>query len=115
MAWNGERRAGSTPTKNDVWTQDNISYLLNWLRHAKSDYGLTMDYLGGWNERGYNKPWYENFRAALNAMALRGSSWSPTTAFNGRSELRRGHDPAFNSALDIIGMHYPDYSPQARQ
>ncbi len=35
-----------------------INYLVSWLNCAKS-HGLTIDYLGGWNERGYVKSWYE--------------------------------------------------------
>jgi Glycosyl hydrolase family 59 len=34
------------------WSTDTINYLVSWLNCAKS-HGLTIDYLGGWNERGY--------------------------------------------------------------
>jgi hypothetical protein len=53
------------PKENNVWTPENIEYLLKWISHAQSDHQLTIDYVGGWNERGFDKPWYEQFHAAL--------------------------------------------------
>ena len=100
------------PNKNDTWTQDNVTYLLNWLRHAKSDYGLTMDYLGGWNERGYNKPWYENFRAALSRSGFAAVKLVAADSFQWQVGTDAGTDLAFNSAVDVIGIHYPEYSPK---
>ena len=38
------------------WSTDTINYLVSWLNCAKSD-GLTISYLGGWNERNYNISW----------------------------------------------------------
>ena len=100
------------PNKNDTWTQDNVTYLLNWLRHAKSDYGLTIDYLGGWNERGYNKPWYENFRAALSRSGFAAVKLVAADSFQWQVGTDAGTDLAFNSAVDVIGIHYPEYSPK---
>src|SRR5450432_2298308 len=42
------------------WSQDNINYIVNWIKHAQSDHGVHIDYIGGWNESGYKKPWYES-------------------------------------------------------
>ena len=100
------------PNKNDTWTQDNVTYLLNWLRHAKSGYGLTIDYLGGWNERGYNKPWYENFRAALSRSGFAAVKLVAADSFQWQVGTDAGTDLAFNSAVDVIGIHYPEYSPK---
>src|SRR3954453_19919771 len=41
----------------NFWSTDMINYLLDWLGCAAS-HGLTVDYLGGWNERGRNLTWY---------------------------------------------------------
>ena len=35
-------------------------------------HGLTINYLGGWNERGYNIGWYKQLRSALNADGYSG-------------------------------------------
>ncbi len=48
----------------NFWTQDTIDYLMSWLGCA-AKHQLTVDYIGGWNERGYDKAWYEHLKAAL--------------------------------------------------
>src|SRR5450432_3488364 len=54
----------------NFWSQDMINYYVNWIKGAKTYHNLTIDYIGGWNERGYNKTWYENFRSALHSNGL---------------------------------------------
>lgn len=51
-----------------IFTNDDISYLMSWLGCAKQD-GLTVSYLGGWNEsdNGTNAAWFHSLRIALNA------------------------------------------------
>src|ERR1039457_2880632 len=44
------------------FSQDMINYLVSWLNCAKS-HGLTIDYLGGWNEKGFNESWYETLHS----------------------------------------------------
>jgi hypothetical protein len=87
------------------FSADTISYLVSWLNCASS-HGLTINYLGGWNERGYNISWYEQLRSALNADGFSGvqivgadSDWSIATDIAGNS--------AFANAVSIIGVHYP--------
>src|SRR3954465_12158136 len=50
----------------NFWSTHMINYLLDWLGCASS-HGLTVDYLGGWNEKGHNNTWYENLRSALDS------------------------------------------------
>src|SRR6516225_11794897 len=80
--WIGSGGFFSTPT---------ISYLVSWLNCASS-HGLTIDYLGGWNERGYNISWYEQLRSTLNADGFSAvqivgadSDWSIATDIAGNS------------------------------
>src|ERR1700678_1974168 len=47
LAWGAPGWTGST-----FWTTNTINYLVSWLGCAKS-HGLTIKYLGGWNERNY--------------------------------------------------------------
>ena len=85
------------------WSEDTIQYLMTWMGCARS-HGLTIDYLGGWNERGFNKNWYEGLHSALvaghYATAVVGddSDWDVAKAMS--------TDPAFAKAVDIIGVHY---------
>jgi hypothetical protein len=91
------------------WSQDNINYIIKWIQHARSDHNLTIDYIGGWNERGYNITWYENLRTALNNNGLTSvkiiaddglgsSNWAVAT------DLK--NNAAFRAAVSVAGTHY---------
>ncbi len=87
------------------WSTDMINYLVNWLGCAKQ-HRLSINYLGGWNERGYSVPWYEQLRSALSAAGYPGvqivaadSGWDAASAI--------ASNPAFARAVSIIGVHYP--------
>jgi Glycosyl hydrolase family 59/Ricin-type beta-trefoil lectin domain/Galactocerebrosidase, C-terminal lectin domain len=99
LAWGAPGWVGS------FWTTATINYLVSWLNCATS-HGLTINYLGGWNERGYNISWYEQLRSTLNADGYSAvqivgadSDWSIATDIAG--------NPTFASAVSIIGVHYP--------
>jgi O-glycosyl hydrolase len=101
LAWGAPGWIGG----GNFWSTDMINYLVNWLGCAKQ-HGLTINYLGGWNERGYNIAWYEQLRSTLNAdgySALQivgaDSDWSIASDIASNS--------AFASAVSIIGVHYP--------
>ena len=85
------------------WSQDMVRYLMSWLDCAKA-HNLSIDYLGGWNERGFNKEWYENLHSALVArhstIQIVGddSGWKVADAM--------AEDRDFAKAIDIIGVHY---------
>ncbi|MHA6758080.1 ricin-type beta-trefoil lectin domain protein [Streptacidiphilus sp. PAMC 29251] len=87
------------------WSTDTINYLVSWLGCAKQD-GLTINYLGGWNERGHDVNWYIQLRSALNAAGYSAvqivgddSGWGVADDMATNS--------AFNNAVQIIGAHYP--------
>ncbi len=89
------------------YSQDNINYIVDWIQHAQSVYGLTIDYVGGWNESGYYKPWLEALKAALVSAGLSTrlvaaddyGTWTVAADMNG--------DPTFAAAVDVVGAHYP--------
>ncbi len=87
------------------WSTDSINYLVSWLNCAKS-HGLTINYLGGWNERGYNISWYEQLRSALNS-----NGYSAVQIVGADSDWSIASDLASNSTFagsgNIIGVHYP--------
>lgn len=89
------------------WSQDNIDYIISWLDCAES-HGLTIDYIGGWNERGWDSDWYVALDEALNeahpyvkivAADQIDDPWKIATALK--------NDQAFNNAVDIVGVHDP--------
>jgi O-glycosyl hydrolase len=88
----------------NFWSDDMVTYLMKWLGCAKTN-GLTIDYLGGWNERSYDKSWYEKLHSALaaNHYAVKvvgaDDSWDITNDMTS--------DATFKAAVDIVGVHYP--------
>jgi O-glycosyl hydrolase len=66
LAWGapGWTAADDGTPDGGFFSNKTIQYYLDWLGCAKQR-GLTIDYIGGWNERGYDKTWYENFDKAL--------------------------------------------------
>jgi hypothetical protein len=99
LAWGAPGWVGS------FWSTATISYLVSWLNCASS-HGLTISYLGGWNERGYSISWYEQLRSTLNADGYSSvqivgadSDWSIATDIASNS--------TFANAVSIIGVHYP--------
>ena len=101
LAWGAPGWIGG----GNFWSTDMINYLVNWLGCAKS-HGLTINYLGGWNERNYNIPWYEQLRSTLNA-----DGYSAVQIVGADSGWDIASDIASNStfasAVSIIGVHYP--------
>ena len=101
LAWGAPGWIGG----GNFWSTDMISYLVSWLGCAAS-HGLTINYLGGWNERGYNIGWYEQLRSTLNADGYSGvqivgadTDWTVANDLVSNS--------AFSQAVQIIGSHYP--------
>ena len=101
LAWGAPGWIGN----GNFWSTDMINYLVSWLGCATS-HGLTINYLGGWNERGYNVAWYEQLRSTLNAdgygaVQIVGADSDWTVAGDIAS------NSAFANAVSIIGVHYP--------
>src|ERR1017187_3088442 len=101
LAWGAPGWIGS----GNFWSTDMISYLVSWLGCAKS-HSLTINYLGGWNERGYNIGWYEQLRSTLNA-----DGYSAVQIVGADTDWTVANDlvssSAFSQAVQIVGSHYP--------
>jgi len=109
LAWGAPAWVGN----GNYWSQDMIDYIIKWIKHAQSDHHLTIDYLGGRNEHGYNVQWYKDLRAALRANGLgsikviASDDWERNKLWNIATEMRK--DPAVNDAIDIVGVHGPGW------
>lgn len=92
------------PSSNSFFTDNAVNYLMQWMGCA-TQHGLTIDYLGGWNERGYDAAWYKKLKSTLVAggyttkVVAAEDSWAVADAL--------AADPAFKSAVDVVGVHYP--------
>jgi Glycosyl hydrolase family 59/Ricin-type beta-trefoil lectin domain/Concanavalin A-like lectin/glucanases superfamily len=101
LAWGAPGWIGG----GNFWSTDMINYLVSWLNCAKSN-GLAINYLGGWNERGYNIGWYEQLRSTLNA-----DGYSAVQIVGADTDWSVANDlvsnSAFAQAVQIVGAHYP--------
>ena len=101
LAWGAPGWIGG----GNFWSSDTINYLDSWLGCAKQN-GLSIDYLGGWNERGYNVSWYEQLRNTLNS-----SGYSAVKIVAADSDWSVANDvdsnPSFAAAVSVLGAHYP--------
>lgn len=86
------------------WSRDNIDYILAWLECAER-HGLRIDYVGGWNERGFDPDWYVALGKALEErfpyvriVADDGTDWDVASALARR--------PEFREAVDVVGVHF---------
>jgi Glycosyl hydrolase family 59/Galactocerebrosidase, C-terminal lectin domain len=103
LAWGAPGWVGGG--RQTFFTRHAIGYLLSWLGCARK-HGLKIDYLGGWNERGYDTAWYERLRSALDAAGY--SAVKVVAADDGwaiADDLAR--HSTFARAVDVIGVHYP--------
>jgi len=94
--------------RGGFWSQDNIDYIISWLDCAES-HGLEFEYVGGWNESGFEAQWFVKLAAALKekhpgvkiiaADDLPHHDWRIARAMN--------DDLAVNDAIDVLGQHSP--------
>ncbi len=103
--WIGTTGAPVWDSNNPIWSQDMVNYYIAWIQGAKSHYNLTIDYIGGWNERGYNESFFE---ALHSAIASNGLSTKVVGADSGWDVADAMVSSAtFNASIDIVGVHYP--------
>lgn len=90
----------------NFFSQDMIDYDISWLDCAKL-HGLTVNYIGGWNERGYDKSWVESLRAGLNSHGYSAVQIVSDDGFGlGTVDDDVQNDAAFRAAVGVIGAHY---------
>jgi len=109
-----------------LWSTADVHYVVDWLRCAR-DNGLTVSYVGGWNEHFQGTPvqlaWFVNLRRALDLAGFtgtqivaadqtpqrrlapgRGLGYFPLLA-SGTVAEDMTEDPAFARAVSVVGMH----------
>jgi hypothetical protein len=103
LAWGAPGWVGGG--RQTFFTHRAIGYLLSWLGCAR-EHGLTVDYLGGWNEHGYVKSWYEQLRSALDEAGY--GTVKVVAADDGWTVARDlASDTRFARVVDVVGVHYP--------
>ncbi|AYY14448.1 hypothetical protein EF847_18865 [Actinobacteria bacterium YIM 96077] len=90
------------------WSQDNIDYLLNWLDCAEQ-HDIDIDFMGGWNEAGYDQEWFVEWDAALDEhypdVQLTAADDTPYWGWRVADDMVENAD--FGDAVDIANMHSP--------
>src|SRR5262249_8443583 len=103
LAWGAPGWVGGG--RQTFFTRRAIHYLLSWLGCAR-EHGLEIDYLGGWNEHGHVRSWYEQLRSALDGAGY--AAVKVVAADDGwRIARDLASDASFARAVDVIGVHYP--------
>jgi hypothetical protein len=108
LQWSAPGWVGSS-----IWNVNDIPYIIDWLNCAKSR-GLTISYIGGWNEHSFIKSWYEALRTALDtagftsvkiiaADSFPGSRYNPVRTWNVAAAAAA--DKSFKAVLDAYGSH----------
>jgi hypothetical protein len=109
-----------------LWSAADVGYVVDWLRCARSN-GLTVSYVGGWNEHFQGTPaqlaWFVALRRALDLAGFtstqivaadqtplvrsgpgRALRYSPLPVWSAVASEMSAH-PAFARAVDVLGMH----------
>ncbi len=66
LAWGAPGWIGN----GNFYSQDMINYIVNYINGAQITYGLTISYVGIWNETPHNTTWIKNLKAGLQAAGL---------------------------------------------
>ncbi len=97
-AWVGEG-------KKSPWTNSTVAYTVKWILGAKKYYNLDIDYIGIWNERGWDRGYTLSLKAALTAAGLKTKIVGHDAGWDVCDALSR--DAEWAAAVDVIGAHYP--------
>lgn len=90
----------------NFFSRDNINYIINFIKGAQTEHGITIHYVGIWNEAAYNINWIIDLKNALKAAGL---STQIIAADQGNSQifLDMNQNSALREAVDVIGYHSP--------
>jgi galactosylceramidase len=94
----------------DFNSQDNADYLANFLQGVRRTHGLTLDYVGIWNETRADLGFIKRLRHTLDRRGL------PAVEIVAMDEINRWslvdalpHDPELARAVSVVGTHYPKF------
>ena len=87
------------------WTNSTVTYTMKWIAGAKKYYDLDIDYIGIWNERGWDKSYTLRLREAINAAGLKTKIVAHDGSWQVCDDLVK--DPEWAAAIDVLGAHYP--------
>ena len=86
-------------------------YMIKWLQAAHEHHNVTIDYVGIWNEKPYDKSFIKHFRYQLDAhnlvdVQIIAADGIGEHAWNIVQDISR--DPGLSDAVGVVGVHYTD-------
>ncbi|GFO05182.1 galactocerebrosidase [Plakobranchus ocellatus] len=106
LPWGFPGWIGQGTTNPFVNPKQTADYVVRWISAAKTQYNLTMDFVGIWNERMYSIPYIKTLRKMLDD---RGFHKTLIIAADKKWEIATdiSKDEDLASAVHAIGCHYP--------
>lgn len=93
----------------NFYSQDNIDYMIAFLKGASTYHGLDINYVGIWNERMHDIEFVKNFRKGLDKAGLYNVKIVASDLCSGNQWKAADDmvvDKAFAEAVGVIGDHY---------
>jgi hypothetical protein len=89
------------------YSQDNINYIISFIQGAQANYGITISYVGIWNETPANANWVISLKQALVAAGL---NTLVVAADQDNLDIvtQMINYPPLVDAIDVVGIHYPN-------
>ena len=94
------------------YSQDNINYIIAFIKGARQYHDLNIDFIGIWNERMYNIEFIKNLRKALDENGLNEVRLisADQSSFKNKwliaDDMKQ--DKELLKAIAVIGDHYPE-------
>lgn len=94
------------------WSQDCADYYVSFLKGAKEVHGLTLSYVGLWNEREFDPAFVKTFRRTLDRAGFKdvgivASDMNGPPEHQWKAAELASKDPELARAISVFGIHYP--------
>ena len=87
-----------------------VTYIINWIKGAMIESNATIDYIGVWNEDSWSTEYVKKLRIALDNNGFNNTQIVVAdNAINSADTIvsQTLNDNEFNNSYSIIGIHYP--------
>ena len=93
-----------------LYSSDMASYMADFIEGARRQHGLHIDYVGIWNEKEYDAEYVKELKQVLVSRKL-DTKVVCCDEYPGQHQWRIAeairHDHQLASAIDVLGVHYP--------
>lgn len=89
------------------YSQDNIDYIVDFIKGAKKVYDLDIDYAGIWNETPFDVEYIKSLSQTIRESGLNTKIVAADEVCAWKIADLMHSDPDLMEAVDVIGTHYP--------